>query len=75
MVYYAITPKFKAALPNITRYVSERESHYRVYELLRTYDLADEQEAIEASSWCELAEIGETYETDNFKIEVIDDDD
>ena len=75
MIYYAITPKFKTTLPNITRYVSERESHYRVYELLTKYGLAEEQEAIEASSWCELAEIGETYETDNFKIEVIDDDD
>lgn len=75
MIYYAITPKFKATLPNITRYVSAREKHYRVYELLTTYDLADEYEAIEASSWCELAEVGETYETDNFSIEVIEDED
>lgn len=75
MIYYAITPKFKTTLPNITRYVSKREPHYRVYELLIKHGLADEQEAIEASSWCELAAIGETYETDSFKIEVIDDDD
>ena len=75
MIYYAINPRFKTTLPNITRYVSERQPHYRVYELLTKHGLAADQEAIEASSWCELAEIGETYEMDNFKIEVIDDDD
>ena len=75
MIYYAITPRFKTTLPSFTRYVSERERHYRVYELLTHYSLAADQEAIEASSWCELAGVGETYEADNFKIEVIDDDD
>ena len=80
MVYFKITPTFsenvndiKLSLPTVPRYVSSRDKHYRVYELLREYDLADEQSAIEASSWCELASVGETYETDKFMIEVVED--
>ena len=79
MIYYAITPNFteqigenRGSYPTATRYVSESEKHYRVYELLKELDLTDEQEAIKASSWCELAEIGEIYENENFTIEVIE---
>lgn len=32
----------------------------------------DAKEAIEASSWCELAGVGEVYEHDDFTIEVVD---
>lgn len=73
MIYFAITPKYGISA-GVTRYISEKEKHYRVAELLEEYELADTQEAIEASSWCELAEIGEVYDGDKFTIEVIESD-
>lgn len=71
MIYFAITPKSGIAA-GYTRYVSKKEKHYRIAELLEEHGLADTQEAIEASSWCELAVIGEVYYGENFTIEVID---
>lgn len=72
MIYFAITPKYGISA-GVTRYISEKEKHYRVAELLEEHGLADTQEAIEASSWCELAEIGEVYDGDKFTIEVVED--
>lgn len=74
-IYYAITPKTNCGVAEgYTRYVSEKEKHYRVAELLEEYNLAEPQEAIEASSWCELASVGEVYDGEKFTIEVIEDD-
>lgn len=72
-VFYAITPK-EGISAGFTRYVSEKEKHYKVAELLEEHGLADTQDAIEASSWCELASIGDVYESDKFTIEVIESD-
>ena len=71
MIYFAITPKYGISA-GFTRF-SEKEKHYKVAELLEEYELADTQEAIEASSWCELAEIGEVYDGEKFTIEVVED--
>lgn len=72
-IYYAITPKPNCGVAaGYTRYVSEKEKHYKVAELLEEHGLADTQEAIEASSWCELAVIGDIYDGDRFTIEVIE---
>lgn len=73
MIYFAITPKNGLAA-GFTRYVSEKEKHYKVAELLEEYSLADTQEAIEASSWCELATIGEIYDGEQFTIEIVEED-
>ncbi len=73
MIYFAITPKCGISA-GFTRYIPEKEKHYRVAELLEEHGLANTQEAIEASSWCELAEIGEVYDGDKFTIEVVEDD-
>lgn len=72
-VFYAITPKGGISA-GFTRYVSEKEKHYKVAELLEEHGLADTQEAIEASSWCELAEVGEVFDGEKFTIEVIEND-
>ena len=74
-VYFAITPKPEYGIAaGYTRYVSAKEKHYVVAETLEEYGLADTQEAIEASSWCELACVGDEYEGEKFTIEVIEDD-
>ena len=66
-IYYAITPSFC----NVTRYVNEGD-YERVYCLVMDI-VGDVQEAIEASSWCELHCIGDVYEHDDFTIVIIDD--
>lgn len=33
----------------------------------------DEYTAIEVSSWCEIAGIGEEYENDKFSVEIVED--
>lgn len=46
---------------------------YEVYELIDCLLLCHEPLiAIEASSWCELACVGEVYEYNNFTIEVLE---
>ena len=42
----------------------------RIYDYID--DLVGTEEAINASSWCELAEIGERYEGDGFTITVVE---
>ena len=70
-IYYAVKPLFC----NVTRYAEEGDFD-KVYDLV--YEITQNpQEAIEASSWCELASVGEVYEFDNytesFTIEIIED--
>lgn len=71
MIYFAITPK-EGIGAGYTRYISAKEKPYRVAELLEEHGLADTLEAINASSWCELAEIGEVFDGEKFTIEVIE---
>ena len=47
-----------------------RDPHRILYEWL--CELTDEQEAINASSWAELADVDEEYIGDGFKLKVID---
>jgi len=53
-------------------YTEEREFHHddpeAVFDWLNSQ--VGTEEAIEASSWCELACVGEEYESDNFYITV-----
>lgn len=76
-IYYAVTPSFC----NVTRYANEGDFE-KVYDLVReiTSSMGNEashKEAENASSWCEVASIGEVYEFDNFTeaftIEIIED--
>ena len=65
--YYAITPSFST----VTRYVNEGD-YNRIYDLVE--DITnDALLAAAASSWCELATVGELYEHDLFTILIIDD--
>lgn len=43
-----------------------------VAECLTGYHRVPVEESINAGSWCELASIGEVYEGDTFRIEVVD---
>lgn len=47
-----------------------RRIHTILYEWL--LEFTDEAEAINASSWAELADLGEEYEGDGFKLRIID---
>lgn len=67
-IYYAITPKFC----NYTRYVNEGD-YDSVYSRIMTITDGDHDTSASASSWCELACIGEVYEDDRFTIEIIED--
>ena len=65
-IFYAITAKFN----NITRNVSEGN-----FESVRDKILFitnNPETAIEVSSWCELATVGEVYEHDEFTVEIIE---
>ena len=61
----------------------ERTRWFRLGNNDRLYDIYDyvmsstdsHEESEEAMCWCELACVGETYETDDVYIEIIDDDD
>lgn len=70
-IYYAITPAFST----VTRYAEQgdfEKVYDLVFEITKSHD-----EAAAASSWCELASVGEIYEFDNFteafRIEIIED--
>lgn len=66
MIYYAITPKFST----VTRYANEGDfENVRDKILFITNDL---ETAIDVSSWCELASVGEVYEHDEFTVEIIE---
>lgn len=66
-IWYAITPSFC----NVTRYAEHKDFDH-VYDLVM--EITDNHEtAASASSWCELASIGEIYEHDAFQIEIIED--
>lgn len=47
-----------------------RNAHTTLFYWL--LEFTDEQEAINASSWAELADIGEEYEGEGFKLKIID---
>lgn len=66
-IYYAVTPKFCT----VTRY-ADCKAFDKVYGLVMEIT-DDARKAINASSWCELACVGEIYDDDDFTIEVIDD--
>lgn len=70
-IYYAVKPAFST----VTRY-AEHGDFAKVYELVFQITNSHE-EAANASAWCELASVGETYEFDNytesFTIEIIED--
>ena len=66
-IFYAVTPKHSA----VTRFADE--GYYkRVYDLVK--QITDNHElAEEASSWCQLASVGEVFDSDLFKVEIIED--
>lgn len=70
-IYYAVKPSYST----VTRYAEEGDFD-KVYDLVMEITESPE-EAINASSWCELATIGEVYTFDNFTesftIEIIED--
>ena len=66
-IYYVVTPK----LNSIPRYADEGD-YTRVYDLV--IQITDNHEAAaDSSSWCELATVGEMYDSDLFTIEIIED--
>lgn len=65
MIYYAIT------YINVTRYVKQGD-YSNVYDKIM-FITDNHEEAANAASWCELAEIGETYQSETFTIEIIED--
>ena len=69
MIYYAITPAFST----VTRYVNKNDFD-SVYDKV-LFIVENHDTAASASSWCELASVGEIYEHEEFKIEIIDDED
>jgi hypothetical protein len=66
-IYYAIKPKFS----NVTRYASEKD-YQRVYDLVFQIT-GNHNDSANAQGWCELASLGETYTTNLFTIEIIED--
>ena len=70
-IYYAITPTNKGISNGFTRYANEGDYDH-VYDLVMTL-IEDPLTAINASSWCELACVGEKYEHEEFIIEIIED--
>ena len=67
MVYYAITQKFGP----VTRLVNEGDFENIIDKIL--FITSDLETAINVSSWCELASVGEVYEHDEFTVEIIED--
>ena len=67
MIYYAITPKFSTA----TRYANGGDFECVIDNIL--FITNDFETAINVSSWCELASVGEVYEHDEFTVEIIED--
>ena len=67
-IYYAITPAFA----NVTRFVQEGR-HDLVYDRIM-FITNNHELAAEVSSWSENALVGEVYETDEFIVAVIEDD-
>jgi hypothetical protein len=70
-IYYAVKPNFST----VTRYAEEGD-FTKVYDLV--YQITNNHDvSADASSWCELASVGEKYEFDNFTegfaIEIIED--
>lgn len=67
--------------PNVTHWYRIPQSRFGPMDVL--YDIYDDvmrhtdshDESEEASSWVDMACVGETYETDSVFIEIIDDDD
>lgn len=53
----------------VTYTVSDADSVYGYVEKIS----GDERAAIEASSWAEIASIGDCYERDTFSVEVVED--
>lgn len=68
MIYYAITSK----RDKVTRYVKEGD-YMTAYEIIMEITGDNHEDSEDASSWCELACVGETYEHDKFTIEIIED--
>lgn len=66
-IYYKITPIWS----DVSRCVPENKFN-RVYNLVE-FITDNPETAIDASSWCELATVGEVYEHNDFKIEVVED--
>ena len=69
-IYYAVTPNTGIA-HGYARYANEGDSK-KVYDLVM--ELTNNHEiAADASSWCELASVGEIYESELFNIEIVED--
>ena len=67
MIYYAITQK----ISTVTRYANEGDFESVIDKIL--FITNDIETAINVSSWCELASVGEVYEHDEFTVEIIED--
>ena len=69
-IYYAVTPTNGIAA-GYTRYANEGDSS-KVYDLVMELTESHEM-AADASSWCELASVGEVYDGEGFRIEIVED--
>lgn len=66
MIYYAITPSFST----VTRYTKEGKFDL-VYDKIMFITDGNHDIAAAASSWCELASVGDIYKHELFVIEII----
>lgn len=69
-IYYAISPT-NSIVTGYTRYANKGDSG-KIYELVMGL-IGNHKIATDASSWCELAAVGEVYYGGGFKIEIIED--
>ena len=67
MIYYVITQKCST----VTRYANEGDFENVIDKVLLITN--NVETAINVSSWCELASVGEVYEHDEFTVEIIED--
>lgn len=50
----------------------KHNDHYAIYEKIMELSNEDHELSSNAASWCELATIGEVFETDDWEIEIQD---
>ena len=51
-------------------WIYKPDDHYAIYDKIIELSNGNHELSDDAASWCELACIGETYEADNWEIEI-----
>lgn len=72
---YAVVKKYKIGENGTiaTEFVDwhyKPNDHYGIYDKLMELTSGNHELSSDGASWCELATIGETYEVDNWEIEI-----